>query len=189
VRELFVHHPAGEERVREGVEPEVIRDRETRATEPRQTGVLFVETELVCLLLTHSASANATIARLARYPPGVRALGGVAVLAGFLAVSAALAAPPSISVVPATVHRGHTVVVKGSADGCTVGNTVTLISRAFVHTHDFAGLPAVFAKVKYGGKFKVTTKIPATKTPKTYTITARCGGGNLGVTAHLKVIA
>ena len=80
-------------------------------------------------------------------------------------------------------------MVKGSADGCAVGNTVTLISRAFVHTHDFAGLPAIYAKVKYGGKFKVTTMIPATKKPKTYTITARCGGGNLGVSAHLKVIA
>lgn len=120
----------------------------------------------------------------------MRALGGViAVVAGLVAVAVAVGAPPSISVSPATVHRGHSVVVKGSADGCAVGNTVTLISRAFVHTHDFAGLPAVFAKVKYGGKFKATTKIPATKKPKTYTITARCGGGNLGVTAHLKVLA
>ena len=120
----------------------------------------------------------------------MRALGGVAALVALLAVSAASAAPPSISVVPATVHRGHTVVVKGSVDGgCSVGDAVTLISKAFVHTHDFAGLPAVFAKVKYGGKFKVTTKIPATKKPKTYTITGRCGGGNLGVAAHLKVIA
>jgi hypothetical protein len=114
---------------------------------------------------------------------------GVAVLVAGFAVAAASAAPPSISVSPTTVHRGHTVVVKGSADGCAVGNTVTLISRAFVHTHDFAGLPAVLAKVKYGGTFKVTTKIPVTKKPKTYTITARCGGGNLGVTAHLKVLA
>ena len=113
----------------------------------------------------------------------------IAILAASCAVAVAGAAPPSILVSPATVHRGHTVAVKGSAYDCAVGNSVTLISRAFVHTHDFAGLPAIFAKVKYGGRFKVTTRIPATKKPKTYTITGRCGGGNIGVSAHLKVIA
>jgi hypothetical protein len=109
------------------------------------------------------------------------------VAAGCLATFAG-AAPPSLTVVPPTVRRGHTVVVKGSADGCAVGNAVTLISRAFVHTHDFAGLPAVFAKVRSGGLFKATTRIPATKKPRRYVITARCGGGNLGVTAHLRVL-
>lgn len=112
----------------------------------------------------------------------------MALVAG-CAVTSALAAPPSLSVSPATVHRGHAVVLKGSADGCVVGNTVTLISGAFVHTHDFAGLPAVFTKVKHGGTFKKATTIPATKKPRRYAITARCGGGNLGVVAHLKVIA
>jgi len=109
-------------------------------------------------------------------------------VAGFAVVSAS-AAPPSIVVSPTTVHRGYGVVVRGSADGCTVGNTVTLISRAFVHTHDFAGLPAVLTKVKPGGIFRTKTRIPATKKLGRYTITARCGGGNLGVLAHLKVVA
>jgi hypothetical protein len=113
----------------------------------------------------------------------------VVVLVAGCAVTSAIAAPPSLSVSPATVHRGHAVVLKGSADGCAVGNTVTLISGAFVHTHDFAGLPAVFTKVKHGGTFKRTTTIPAAKKLRSYTITARCGGGNLGVIAHLKVIA
>lgn len=113
----------------------------------------------------------------------------LAVLVAGCAVTSAAAAPPSIVVSPATVHRGRNVVVKGSADGCAVGNRVTLISRAFVHTHDFAGLPAVFAKVKAGGKYRTTTRIPATKKLGRYAITARCGGGNLGVVAHLKVIA
>ena len=114
---------------------------------------------------------------------------GVAVLVAGIAAAAAGAAPPSITVSPATVHRGHTVLVKGSADGCHVGNRVTLISRAFVHTHDFAGLPAVFATVRYGGKFSVITRIPAKKKPGRYGITGRCGGGNLGVQAHLRVLA
>ena len=114
---------------------------------------------------------------------------GFAVLVAGCAVASASAAPPSIVVSPVTVHRGRTVVVKGSADGCTVGNRVTLISRAFVHTHDFAGLPAVFARVKAGGKYRTMTRIPATKKIGRYAITARCGGGNLGVVAHVKVVA
>jgi hypothetical protein len=95
---------------------------------------------------------------------------------------------PSLVVLPSTVHRGYAVTLKGSADGCPVGDTVTLISHAFAHTHDFAGVPAVFATVRAGGAFRVSTTIPATKAPGRYGITARCGGGNLGVQAHLRVL-
>ena len=117
-----------------------------------------------------------------------RALAIVSLVAAFVA-TAATASAPSLTVTPSTVHRGHTVTLKGSADGCNVGNTVTLISRAFVHTHDFAGLPAVLTRVRAGGTFHVVTRIPATKTPGRYGITARCGGGNLGVLAHLRVLS
>jgi len=79
------------------------------------------------------------------------------------------------------------VLIKGSADGCPVGDAVIIISRAFVHTHDFAGLPAVLARVKSGGSFRVTTRIPATKRPGRYRVTGRCGGGNLGFLKHLTV--
>lgn len=79
------------------------------------------------------------------------------------------------------------MLIKGSADGCTVGNTVFILSRAFAHTHDFAGVPAVLAKVRTGGHFRVTTRIPATKKPGRYGVTERCGGGNLGVLKHLTV--
>lgn len=113
----------------------------------------------------------------------------IAALAAGWAVTAASAAPPSISVAPTAVRRGHSVVVKGSADGCRVGNTVTLISRAFSHAHDFAGLPAVPTPVRAGGTFKVSTRIPSAKKPGRYAVTARCGGGNLGVSAHVKVVA
>ena len=113
----------------------------------------------------------------------------IAVIAAGWAVTTAMAGPPSISVAPTPVRRGHTVVVKGSADGCTVGNAVTLISRAFSHAHDFAGLPAVLTKVRTGGTFKVSTRIPSARKPGRYTITARCGGGNLGVSAHVRVLA
>jgi hypothetical protein len=94
-----------------------------------------------------------------------------------------------MTLTPSSVKRGHRVLITGSADGCTVGNAVTVISRAFVHTHDFAGVPAVFARVRSGGSFRVTTRIPATKKPGRYVVTARCGGGNLGVLKHLTVRA
>ena len=55
MRKPLVDHPAGEERVRQGVELEIVRDGETRSTEPRQARVLFVEAELMCLFVVHSA--------------------------------------------------------------------------------------------------------------------------------------
>lgn len=100
-----------------------------------------------------------------------------------------IASAPSLTLIPSSVKRGHTVLIKGSADGCNVGNTVFIISRAFVHTHEFAGVSAVLAKVRYGGTFRVTTRIPATRRPGRYGVTARCGGGNLGVLKHLTVRA
>jgi hypothetical protein len=108
-------------------------------------------------------------------------------LVSLAVVSTAAASAPSLSLTPSSVRRGHTVLMKGSADGCTVGNTVFILSRAFVHTHDFAGVPAVLAKVKAGGLYRVSTRIPATKKPGRYAVTARCGGGNLGFLKHLTV--
>jgi hypothetical protein len=80
------------------------------------------------------------------------------------------------------------VTIKGAAGDCPVGDSVTILSRAFVHTHEFAGVSAVFAKVRAGGSFRATTTIPRTRMRGRYVVTARCGGGNLGVTAHLRVI-
>ena len=116
-----------------------------------------------------------------------RVLIAVAALTMVFLTSGSAATPPSITLTPNPVTRGHSVVITGSAGGCAVGNRVSIISKAFVHTHDFAGLPAVLAKVKYGGHFRVTTRIPATKRPGRYTVTARCGGGNLGLLKHLTV--
>ncbi len=93
----------------------------------------------------------------------------------------------ALSVTPTRVRRGRTVLVRGVAGGCTSGNTVTIISHAFVGTHSFAGVPAVFGEVGSAGRFSAVTRIPATRTPGTYTVTARCGGGNLGVSAHITV--
>ena len=50
-------------------------------------------------------------------------------------------------------------------------------------------LPAVFTHVKSGGHFGRWVRIPARRDPRRYKVTARCGGGNLGVTRHLRVVA
>jgi hypothetical protein len=107
-----------------------------------------------------------------------------------VSVSAAAASPvakPSLKLTPNPVKAGHALRVKGSADGCPVGDTVFVISHAFPATHKFAGVPAVLTKVRAGGAFHTSTTIPSKKRAGTYTVTARCGGGNLGVLVHLHV--
>jgi hypothetical protein len=112
---------------------------------------------------------------------------GAACAAALAAAGGAVASAAHLTLTPATVHRGGTVHIKGNADGCNVGNTVFVLSRAFVHTHEFAGVSAVLAKVRAGGAFRATTVIPRGRKPGRYDVTARCGGGNLGVLAHLTV--
>ena len=109
-----------------------------------------------------------------------------AMLAGSLA-STLSAATPSLSISPASVRAGGTVRLSGSADGCMVGSSVFLLSRAFVRRHEFAGVPAVLAKVRPGGAFKVWTTIPRSRRPARYVVTGRCGGGNLGFAVSLRV--
>jgi hypothetical protein len=94
----------------------------------------------------------------------------------------------ALTVTPRTVHRGHSVLVQGVAGGCTSGDTVTILSRAFPATHSFAGVPAALAQVGSAGRFSTIVTIPRLRLPATYTVTARCGGGNLGVEAHLTVV-
>jgi hypothetical protein len=103
------------------------------------------------------------------------------------ATAPAFGASTSLDVTPTTVKAGHRVVVSGNANGCPEGDRVTLLSKAFSPRHEFAGVPAVFAKVTTGAHFGHSVQIPARTRPGRYTITARCGGGNLGVQAHLRV--
>ena len=123
------------------------------------------------------------------------AMGRLSVAAGVLTAAcsfavAAFAAPSAVSltVAPANVHRGHRVIIRGNAGDCPLGDAVTIISRAFAHTHDFAGLPAVFARVRTGGRFGIRPRIPSNRQPGNYVVTARCGGGNLGVSAQIHVL-
>lgn len=93
----------------------------------------------------------------------------------------------SLSVSPKTVVRGHTVTVTGRCEPNTVGY---VISTAFYHdaSHDFAGVGAETIATNIVGEFSATPLVPTSIAPGEYVISARCGGGNIGVTAKLQVL-
>jgi hypothetical protein len=118
------------------------------------------------------------------YPIHLRC-GGATVGGGSLVVQAA---PSTLRVSPPSVTAGDLVTVSGwlpPAPGSACATGVTLLSRAFVGTHEFADVPAIGAAVKADGTFMVTTRIPRAKAAGTYDITGRCGGGNIGASATL----
>jgi len=106
-----------------------------------------------------------------------------------VALAHSAAARPTIAADPNPVHRGAVVRVHGAVPGCPAGDTVTLISKAFAAKHEFAGVPAVFATIRASGRYSVRTRIPRTRRPGRYSVTGRCGGGNLGVSVTLRVVA
>jgi hypothetical protein len=114
---------------------------------------------------------------------------------GMLAPAApAWAAPATtLQVSPSSITAGDTVVVSGSVGPAPAGSacaiSLMLLSRAFAHTDESAGVPAVIAAVEPGGTFTTTTRIPGSTPAGTYTISGRCGGGNIGVVATLEVRA
>jgi len=112
----------------------------------------------------------------------------LALTAAGSAAAVALAAHASIVVTPSTAHRGGTVTVHGNAGDCPVGDAVTLMSRAFATSHSFAGIPAVYARVRAHHRYSTRAHIRRRIHTGHYTITARCGGGNFGVTATLHVL-
>ena len=71
--------------------------------------------------------------------------------------------------------------------GCAAPGTVTLISNAFAGHDVFAGEGAVVIPVDTTGRFNQAVTIKPGVAAGTYTITGRCGGGNLGVEARLTV--
>jgi hypothetical protein len=96
----------------------------------------------------------------------------------------------TLHVSPKQVSPGAKTRVFGSAaGGCAAGDRVTLISRAFPGTHRFAGVPAISAATSASGRFSKRVRIPRGRAPGSYTVTGRCGGGNLGVTRRLRVLA
>jgi hypothetical protein len=103
-----------------------------------------------------------------------------------LALPASAQAATRLSVSPPTAAPGTTVHVSGSCGHETSG---FVISHAFLHdsAHDFAGVGAVSFSTDVAGRFSVDARVPGTIRPGSYSITARCGGGNLGVSVRLTV--
>src|SRR5579871_1377870 len=112
----------------------------------------------------------------------------LAVILGLWSLAGVSAA--SINVSPASVPVGGTVTVSGDVlapggqPGCQVPGTVLLFSGAFGDPNT-----PVQATAGADAHFSVSVTIPAGVAPGTYTITGRCGGGNLGVQATLVVTA
>jgi hypothetical protein len=105
-----------------------------------------------------------------------------------VAATLALAASPALAndvstmhATPTSVAGGHKVRVHGILASCPV---VTLLSKAFKSKHEFAGVPSVNAAVKHA---HYSRKVKTIKTPGTYTISGRCGGGNIGATAKITI--
>ena len=93
------------------------------------------------------------------------------------------AATPRLSVRPTSVARGGTVTVSGR--GCLAGDLVYLISPPFVG-HAFVE-HSVATRTRSNGSFSRRVRIRTSVHTGRYLITARCGGGNLGVSARLRV--
>jgi hypothetical protein len=117
---------------------------------------------------------SATPLRIVTIATAVLAL----VFAGTLA-----AATPRLGVHPASIARGGTVTVSGT--GCRAGDLVYLISPPFVG-HAFVE-HSVATHARSNGAFSRSVHIRTSIRAGRYLITARCGGGNLGVSAPLRV--
>jgi hypothetical protein len=126
------------------------------------------------------------------HPSRLAAFAAAVVATLLLGAGAAVAA--TINVSPGTVSTGGQVTVSGDvlangSPGCTVPGDVTLISPAFAGLGEFAGVGATTATADASGNFTTTVTLSSSVAPGTYTITGRCGGGDLGVSASLTVAA
>jgi hypothetical protein len=110
-----------------------------------------------------------------------------AVVVALLAIADAAsgAARVRLAVTPGTVSPGATVKVVGNAGTCPKGDTVTAISSAFPgHAY---GMGTLTGHVVSGGAFTIRGHVRASIKPGRYTVTARCGGGNLGASAFVRI--
>jgi hypothetical protein len=111
-------------------------------------------------------------------------IGTIATAVVALVVAATVtAATPRLSVQPTSVARGGTVTVSGR--GCLAGDLVYLISPPFVGNAFVQH--SVATRARSNGSFSRHVRIRRYVHPGRYLITARCGGGNLGVAARLRV--
>ena len=112
----------------------------------------------------------------------------VVIASTLLAGSVAAAAPARVrlAVVPSPVSPGAAVRVVGNAGSCPAGSSVFALSRAFPG-RQFGGWGALSGRVGAGGSFAIRGHVRSALRAGRYAVTARCAGGNLGVTAHVRV--
>ena len=103
----------------------------------------------------------------------------LALVAALVLAGVALAAPSKMKLTPKTIHAGDVLKVSGTpGGGCEHGDTVIIYSKAFPGGgEDFAGVPAVHAKVVSDGHYAKHVRIPMSKRGD-YGVGGRCNGGN-----------
>jgi hypothetical protein len=106
-----------------------------------------------------------------------------AALAALVLAGTVVAATPRLTVQPTSSARGGVVTVSGK--GCRAGDLVYLISPPFVG-HAFVA-HSVATRARSNGTFSRSVHIRTSIHAGRYLITARCGGGNLGISARLRV--
>jgi hypothetical protein len=112
-------------------------------------------------------------------------LGLLSLVALAVAVPSAVAARPRLAVTPAVTTPGARVHIDGVAPGCPAGSTVIAISSAFPgHAY---GNGTLEGRVGSGGAFAYTGRLRSRLRAGRYAVTARCGGGNLGIVVRLDV--
>jgi len=116
----------------------------------------------------------------------MKLLSTITVFAVILA-SAATAASPRVvlDVNPASVAPGGVITISAASSPCLRRDQVILISTAFPgHAY---GEGAVYGRVESHGAFKVRARIRSALRPGRFLVGVRCGGGNLGITATIRI--
>jgi hypothetical protein len=113
-------------------------------------------------------------------PAVLRRVPILAVVAALAVAGVAVAAPPRMKLTPKTIYHGDVLKVSGTpGGGCDHGDTVILYSKAFPGGgEEFAGVPAVHAKVVSDGHYAKHVRIPMSRPAGDYRVAGRCNGGN-----------
>ena len=118
-----------------------------------------------------------------------RVVASVLLVIGVLVASVSTAsAAASISVDPSTASPGDSVTISGNVptDGCPASDAAQLTSTSDLFPPDGFGPQATRDA---SGNFSTNYAIPASTPLGAYGIGVRCGGGNVGISANLTVVA
>jgi hypothetical protein len=111
----------------------------------------------------------------------------LAALSALAVAGSALGSAPRarVAVRPGTAAPGARIHVTGNAGTCSAGSAVIVLSRAFPgHAY---GEGALTGRVHSNHTFSIRGRVAGKVAPGRYVVTVRCGGGNLGVSAHFRV--